>query len=119
MNNRTNEILLRIRHYFYCLWLALIGRNPYTEDSDELRKKIEELEKLKENYCVTLDRWEEANKKVDELSQSNASLKSTVIRYCVLVENLRERIRDKERIIDEYEKSPIYNKVEDNKDKKD
>lgn len=114
--HQTNDIILRIRRYFRCLWMALIGRNPYTEDSDELCKKIEELEKLKENYCVTLDRWEEANKKVDELSQSNASLKSQVERYCVLVENLRERIRDKERIIDEYEKSPIYNKVDENKD---
>ena len=116
MNNRTNEILLRIKHYFYCLWLALIGRNPYTEDSDELWKKIEELKKLKENYCVTLDRWSEANKKVGELSQSNASLKSQVEHYRVLVENLRERIRDKERIIDEYENSPIYNKVDEKKD---
>lgn len=116
MTHQTNDIILHIKHYFYCLWLALIGRNPYTDDSEELRKKIGEFEKLKENYCVTLDRWEEANKKVDELSQSNASLKSQVERYCVLVENLRERIRDKERIIDEYEKSPIYNKVDENKD---
>lgn len=116
MDNRTNEILLRIKHYFYCLWLALKGRNPYTEDSDELRKKIEELEKLKENYCITLDRWEEASKKVSELSQSNTHLTAQVNDLRNLVEKLRERIRDKERIIDEYEKSPIYNKVEEKKD---
>ena len=74
------------------------------------------MKKLKENYCVTLDRWEEANKKVGELSQSNAILTSQVERYRVLVENLRERIRDKERIIDEYEKIPIGNKVDEKKD---
>ncbi len=116
MNNLTNEIILRIKHYFYCLWLALIGRNPYTEDSEELRKKIGEFEKLKENYCVTLDRWEEANKKVMELLQSNAHLAAQANGLRVLVEKLRERIRDKNRIIDEYEKSPIYNKVDENKD---
>ena len=116
MTHQTNDIILRIKHYFYCLWLALIGRNPYIEDSEELRKKIGEFEKLKENYCAALDRWEEASINVSELSQSNASLKSQVERYRVLVENLRERIRDKERIIDEYENLPIYNKVDEKKD---
>lgn len=113
MTHQTNDIILRIKHYFYCLWLALIGQNPYTEVSDELSKKIEELEKLKENYCITLDRWEEANKKVSELLQINAHLTAKVNDFRNLVEKLRERIRDKERIIDEYEKSHIYNKVKD------
>lgn len=116
MTYQTNDIILRIRRYFRCLWMALIGRNPYTEDRDELWKKIEELEKLKENYCVTLDRWSESSMKVSELSQSNAHLTAQVNDLRNLVENLRERIRDKERIIDEYEKSPIYNKVDENKD---
>ena len=116
MNNLTNEILLRIKHYFYCLWLALIGRNPYTEDSEELWKKIGELEKLKENYCMALDRWEEASINASELSQSNVRLTAQVNNLRNLVEKLRERIRDKERIIDKYEKSPIYNKVDENKD---
>ena len=116
MTHQTNDIILRIRRYFRCLWMALIGRNPYTEDSDELCKKIEELEKLKESYCAALDRWEEAGRKVSELSQGNAHLTAQVNDLRNLVEKLRERIRDKERIIEEYEKSPIYNKVEDNKD---
>ena len=116
MNNLTNEIILRIKHYFYCLWLALIGRNPYTEDSEELRKKIGELEKLKENYCMALDRWEEASINASELSQSNVRLTAQVNNLRNLVEKLRERIRDKERIIDEYEKLHIYNKVYEKKD---
>lgn len=116
MNNRTNEILLRIKQYIYCLWLALTGRNTYAGNGNELYRRLDYLKKLKENYCVALDRWEEANKKVGELSKSNAILKSQVERYRVLVENLRERIRDKERIIDEYEKTPIYNKADEKKD---
>lgn len=114
--HQTNDIILRIRRYFRCLWMALIGRNLYIEDSKELCKKIGEFEKLKENYCVALDRWEEACRNVSELSQSNAHLTAKVNGFRNLVENLRERIRDKERIIDEYEKSPIYNKVEEKKD---
>ena len=114
--HQTYDIILRIKRYFRCLWMALTGRNPYTEDSNELYRRLDGFEKLKENYCVALDRWEEANIKVDELSQSCAILKSQVERYRVLVENLRERIRDKERIIDEYEKLHIYNKVYEKKD---
>ena len=116
MTHQTNDIIFRIRHYFYCLWLALIGRNPYIEDSEELRKKRGEFEKLKENYCAALDRWEEASINASELSQSNVRLTAQVNDLRNLVENLRERIRDKERIIDEYEKLPIYNKVDENKD---
>lgn len=116
MTHQTNDIILRIRRYFRCLWMALIGRNPYIEDSEELWKKIGELEKLKENYCVTLDLWSEAGRKVSELSQGNAHLTAQVNDLRNLVEKLRERIRDKERIIDEYEKSPIYNKVDEKKD---
>lgn len=96
--------------------MAMIGRTPYTEDNDELWKKIEELEKLKESYCAALDLWEEALQKVRELSQSNAILESQVNDMRNLVEKLRERIRDKERIIDEYEKLHIYNKVYEKKD---
>lgn len=116
MTHQTNDIILRIKHYFYCLWLALIGRNPYTEDINELRKKIEELEKLKENYCIALGLWSQACMKVREFSQSNTHLTTQVNDLRNLVEKLRERIRDKERIIDEYAKSPIYNKVDENKD---
>ena len=114
--HQTNDIILRIRRYFRCLWMALIGRNPYIEDSEELWKKIGELEKLKENYCMALDRWEEASINARELSQSNVRLTAQVNNLRNLVEKLRERIRDKERIIDEYGKSPIYNKVDEKKD---
>ena len=113
MTHQTNDIILRIRRYFRCLWMVLIGRNPYIEDNEELRKKIGELEKLKENYCMALDRWEEASINISELSQSTAHLTAKVNDFRNLVENLRERIRDKERIIEEYEKSHIYNKVKD------
>lgn len=47
MTHQTNDIILCIKQYFYCLWLALIGRNPYIEDSEELWKKIGELENSK------------------------------------------------------------------------
>ena len=116
MTHQTNDIILRIRRYFRCLWMALIGRNPYIEDSEELWKKIGELEKLKENYCMALDRWEEASINASELSQSNVRLTAQVNNLRNLVEKLRERIRDKERIIDKFEKSPIYNKVDEKKD---
>lgn len=116
MTNRINDMLLCIKRYFACLWMALTGRNPYADDSEEVCKKLEELQQLKESYCAALDRWEEANKKVGELSQSNTHLTAQVNDLRNLVEKLRERIRDKERIIDEYQKSPIYNKVEDKKD---
>ena len=119
MTNRINDMLLCIKRYFACLWMALIGRNPYIEDSEKLWKKIGEFEKLEENYCMTLDLWSEARRKVSELSQSNTHLTAQVNDLRQLVEKLRERIRDKERIIDEYEKSPIYNKVDGKKDEDD
>lgn len=114
--HQTYDIILRIKRYFRCLWMALTGRNPYAGNGNELYRRLDGFEKLKESYCAALDLWEEALQKVRELSQSNAILESQVNDMRNLVEKLRERIRDKERIIDEYEKSHIYNKVYEKKD---
>lgn len=109
--HQTNDIILRIRRYFRCFWMASTGRNPYTEDNGELWKAIGELETLKDNYCVALTRWSESIRKVSELSQSNAHLMAQVNDLRNVVEKLLERIRDKERIINERQKSTMYNKV--------
>lgn len=80
--------------YFKNLTIALLGRNPYQEELDELKGKYEKagenVRSLRDMYYDAVERWTEAGKEVKQLQ--------------VLTENLRERIREKDRMMDEMQK---------------
>jgi len=73
-----------MKRYFKNLIIALLGRNPYQEELDELREKYEKAgenaRSLRDMYYDAVERWEQARKEVKQLQ--------------VLTENLRERIRE-------------------------
>ena len=80
-----------MRRYFKNLLSALLGNNPYEAERDDLAAKLkkagENLRGLNELYYNVLEKWEAEKKQIVSLQQ--------------LVENLRERIKDKDAVIDQ------------------
>lgn len=80
-----------MKRYFKNLLSALLGNNPYEAERDELRRQMEQaaenVERLRDMYCAACEKWEQGDKQVASLQQ--------------LVENLRERIADKDAVIDQ------------------
>jgi predicted nucleic acid-binding Zn-ribbon protein len=74
------------------LLAALLGNNPYLAERDELAEKLEKagenVRGLNELYYNMVERWEAERKQMASLQQ--------------LVENLRERIADKDAAIAQY-----------------
>ena len=93
-----------MRQYFRNLLQILQGKNPYQAERDDLEEKLrlagENVRGLNNLYYKALEKWESERKKAASLLQ--------------LVENLRERISDKDAIIEEqrreYEKLIIEEK---------
>lgn len=81
-----------MKQYFENLLSALMGNNPYQAERDELRRQMEQaaenVEQLRDMYCAVCEKREQSDKQVASLQQ--------------LVENLRERIRDKDDAIAQY-----------------
>ena len=75
--------------YIKNLIIAILGRNPYLEELDKLReqynKAAQNVEALQDMYYDAIDRWNESDKQAKLLQ--------------ALVENLRERIREKDEMI--------------------
>jgi chromosome segregation ATPase len=80
-----------MKRYLKNVVMALAGRNPYREDLDELKEKYEKagenVKSLRGMYCNAVERWTEADKQAKSLQ--------------TLVENLRERIREKDAGLEE------------------
>jgi predicted nucleic acid-binding Zn-ribbon protein len=80
-----------MRRYLKNLLSALLGKNPYQAERDELLRQMEQaaenVERLRDMYCAACEKWEQGDKQVASLQQ--------------LVENLRERIADKDAVIDQ------------------
>lgn len=80
-----------MRRYIKNLIIALLGRNPYREELDGLQEKYDEAEQnvasLRDMYYSVVERWAEADKQAMSLQ--------------ALVENLRERIREKDATMEE------------------
>lgn len=80
-----------MKQYFKNLLSALLGNNPYEAERDELAAKLEQaaenVEQLRNMYCTACEKWAQGDKQVASLQQ--------------LVENLRERIADKDAVIDQ------------------
>lgn len=78
-----------MRRYLKNLFSALLGNNPYEAERDELAAKLEKagenVRGLNELYYNMVERWEAEQKQMASLQQ--------------LVENLRERIKDKDAAI--------------------
>lgn len=83
-----------MKNYLRNLLSALLGNNPYQTEHDELRRQMEQasenVELLRNMYCVACEKWEQGDKQVASLQQ--------------LVENLRERIADKDAVIAQMQK---------------
>ena len=81
-----------MKRYLKNLLAALLGSNPYEAERDELAAKLEQasdnVRGLQELYYNMVERWETEQKQMASLQQ--------------LVENLRERIKDKDALIGQY-----------------
>lgn len=81
-----------MRRYFRNLLSALLGNNPYQEERDELRRQMEQaaenVRDMNELYYTVLEKWAANKRQLASLQQ--------------LVENLRERIKDKDDAIAQY-----------------
>ena len=75
-----------MKQYFKNLLSALLGNNPYRAERDDLTAKLEQTgdnaRGLQELCYNMVERWEAERKQMASLQQ--------------LVENLRERIKDKD-----------------------
>lgn len=80
-----------MKRYIKNLVMAICGRNPFAEEVADLKEKLEKagenVRGLNEMYYSALEKWEAAEKRAASQQQ--------------LVENLRERIRDKEAELEE------------------
>lgn len=83
-----------MKQYFKNLLSALLGNNPYEAERDDLTAKLEKaaenVEQLRDMYCAACEKWVQSDKQVASLQQ--------------LVENLRERIKDKDAAIEQLQK---------------
>lgn len=81
-----------MKRYFKNLLAALLGNNPYEAERDELAAKLEKADEnvhgLNELYYTVLEKWAANKRQIASLQQ--------------LVENLRERIKDKDAAINQY-----------------
>lgn len=80
-----------MKQYFKNLVLAIRGRNPFAEEVADLKEKLEKaaenVSSLRDQLYAALEKWEAAKKSAASQQQ--------------LVENLRERIRDKDAELEE------------------
>ena len=104
-----------MKRYITILWLALTGRNPFLMELDEkmsqLEKADEHISSLNDMYYKALQKWEESarmaeesSKAFEEVSEKLASERQRVHDYEVLIENFRERISEKDTLMDRMKK---------------
>lgn len=90
-------IIKQMKRYFRNLWLALTGSNPFRSELDEIRDKYEKtaakVEQLSELYYNSLERWEKAEARTE-------SVVKKLHDYENLIENLRERIVNKDILLE-------------------
>lgn len=93
MNENKEKLSLRIKRYLKNLVKAFCGRDPYREELDETKEKLEKsaenMTAMKGQLYSALEKWEQAVKMSEE---SNSQLESRE----KLIENLRERINEKD-----------------------
>lgn len=105
----TYDFLSKVKVYFYCLWMALTGRDAFREERNELNSRIvaaeESVKKIQNIYASALEQWQHDQKLLkqeqDLVKQMEDHDTEKVATYQKLVETLRGTINDKERKIDE------------------
>ena len=98
-----------MQQYISNLWMALTGNNPYQAELDDLREKYEKTAEnvgtLRDQYLCALEKYDEISKHVNVLIGRNTELaeqsRAKEQSLQTLVENLRERIADKERELEQ------------------
>ncbi|MBQ9646108.1 MAG: hypothetical protein IJV24_07110 [Prevotella sp.] len=80
-----------MKRYVKNLIAALMGRNPYREELDEVKERYEQaadnVRSLQDMYYSALEKWTEADRQAKSLQ--------------ALTENLRERIREKDEMMEQ------------------
>ncbi len=93
-----------MKRYFTILWLALTGCNPFRKELDEknsqLEKAAENVQALHEQLYAAMDNWNNSAVNAEELKKKLEAEKHTVHDFEVLVENLRERINEKDTLME-------------------
>lgn len=86
--------------YLRFLFFSLLGHNPFQEEIDEVKKELESVKEyrriLKLMYQVLLSKWDAEKAFSKDLCRENENKQQQVKDLQVLVENLRERIREKD-----------------------
>lgn len=94
-----------MRRYFKNLLSALLGNNPYEAELDDLRRQMEQasenVERLRDMYCAACEKWESAKRLLSINRERIEKRDSQIASLQQLVENLRERIADKDAVIDQ------------------
>lgn len=96
-----------MERYLKNLWLALTGRNPFRQEleekTDQLAKAAVNVTSLHDLYYAALEKWNnettqriEAEAVNDRLARRIGDLEKRIAGMQVLVENLRERVREKD-----------------------
>jgi len=90
-----------MKYYFKNLCLALAGSNPYLAELKDSRGKLQKaadnMAGLQNQLYSALEKWDSALKNLSKAEDQVKSLQQ-------LTENLRERIKDKDKLIKELEK---------------
>ena len=94
---KENLKTLMLKNYFRNLLEALLGRNPLREDMERMRQAHEKNEKemlaLKNLYCDCVDIMDRYSRQIAEKDKQITSLQT-------LVDNLRERIKEKDGLLE-------------------
>lgn len=94
-----------MKQYFRNLWLAIIGCDPFSDEVKELRKMMEKdgdnMRKLRNQLYAALNEWDECQRKLEETKKALEEATATPAYKQLksmqrLVENLRERIKEKD-----------------------
>ena len=93
MNENKEKLSLRIKRYLKNLVNAFLGRDPYREELEETKEKLEKsaenMKAMQDQLYSALDKWNEVVKTSEDLSRQVESREK-------LIENLRERINEKD-----------------------
>ena len=100
-----------MKRYFKNLWMALTGCDPFRDELEEknsqLENAAENVQALQDQLYAALDKWEQSvlmaeksSKAFEEVSEKLASERQMVHDLEVLIENLRERINEKDTLME-------------------
>ena len=90
-----------MRRYLKNLLMAMLGRNPYQQELDELKEKYEKAgENVQSWQTMYYKAW-------DNVAAMEAKMKEEdkqIVSLQALVENMRERVREKDAELEEQDK---------------